>query len=88
MVNFNEIYATLSAVPGLCDSIGMEKVMVFVRLVGRLKGAITVDQLPTHNATDAPEHLPDGIRTFLGSAIDQAFVVSDDRATTAWAAGI
>ncbi|KAJ7712770.1 hypothetical protein B0H16DRAFT_1342021 [Mycena metata] len=70
MDNFNEIYATLSAVPGLCDSIGMEKGMAFVRLAGRLKDAITVVQPPTHDAADAPEHLPDGIRTFLGSAID------------------
>ncbi|KAJ7753803.1 hypothetical protein B0H16DRAFT_1459276 [Mycena metata] len=58
--------APLSAVPGLCDSIGMEKGMAFVRLAGRLKDAITVSQPPTHDAADAPEHLPDGIRTISG----------------------
>ena len=31
MDTFNEIYAQLSAVPGLCDSIGMEKGMQFIR---------------------------------------------------------
>ncbi|KAJ7770686.1 hypothetical protein B0H16DRAFT_1685920 [Mycena metata] len=70
MDNFNKIDATLSAVPGLCNSIRMEKGIAFVRLAGRLKDAITVAQPPTHDAADAPEHLPDGIRTFLGSAID------------------
>ncbi|KAJ7473207.1 hypothetical protein FB451DRAFT_1174869 [Mycena latifolia] len=68
--NFNEIYATLSTVPGLCDSIGMEKAMAFVRLAGRLKDTITTAQPPSHDAAEAPQELPDGIRTFLGSAVD------------------
>ncbi|KAJ7444455.1 hypothetical protein FB451DRAFT_75782, partial [Mycena latifolia] len=70
MDNFNEIYATLSTVPGLCDSIGMEKAMAFVRLAGRLKDTITTAQPPSHDAAEAPQELPDGIRTFLSSAVD------------------
>ncbi|KAJ7715127.1 hypothetical protein B0H16DRAFT_1435194 [Mycena metata] len=70
MDNFNEIHATLSTVPGLCDSLGMEKAMAFVRLAGRLKDAITTAQPPSHNAAEPPDELPDGIRTFLGAAVD------------------
>ncbi|KAJ7717626.1 hypothetical protein DFH07DRAFT_785115 [Mycena maculata] len=71
MDTFNEIYAALNAVPGLCESIGMEKGMAFVRLAARLKDAtITTAQSANHDATETPDELPEGIRTFLSSAVD------------------
>ncbi|KAJ7749039.1 hypothetical protein DFH07DRAFT_1035364 [Mycena maculata] len=70
MDTFNEIYAALNAVPGLCESIGMEKGMVFVRLRAHLKDAITTAQLANHDATETPNELPEGIHTFLSSAVD------------------
>ncbi|KAJ7704573.1 hypothetical protein B0H17DRAFT_1326646 [Mycena rosella] len=40
MDTFNEIYTQLNSVPGLCDTIGTEKGMQFIRLAARLKDAI------------------------------------------------
>ncbi|KAJ7701076.1 hypothetical protein B0H17DRAFT_1195372 [Mycena rosella] len=40
MDTFNEIYTQLDSVPGLCDTIGTEKGMQFIRLAARLKDAI------------------------------------------------
>jgi hypothetical protein len=70
MDTFNEIHAKLSSVPGLCDSIGMEKSMAFVRMTARLKDAITLAQPPHHDAGEAPELLPDNVRDFLGSVTE------------------
>ncbi|KAJ7445993.1 hypothetical protein B0H11DRAFT_2086199 [Mycena galericulata] len=70
MDTFNEIYAQLSTVLGVCDTIGMEKGMQFVRLAARLKDTILAAQPTSHDAADAPEEISDGIRSFLGSAID------------------
>ncbi|KAJ6525243.1 hypothetical protein DFH09DRAFT_936833 [Mycena vulgaris] len=70
MDTFNEIYAQLSAVPGLCDTLSMEKGMQFVRLAARLKDTIITAQPPSHDAHEAPEGLPEDIKTFLGSAMD------------------
>jgi hypothetical protein len=70
MDTFNEIYASLSAVPGLCDSIGMEKGMQFIRLAARLKDKIITAQPPSHDAAEPPADIPDDIRTFLGAAVD------------------
>lgn len=69
MDTFNEIHAQLSTVPYLCDSIGMEKGMEFVRLAARLKAAILTAQAPSHDAQDPPAQLPDFIGSFLGSAL-------------------
>ncbi|KAJ6456990.1 hypothetical protein C8R47DRAFT_1082234 [Mycena vitilis] len=73
MDNFNEIYAQLNSVPGLCDSLGMEKAMEFIRIGARLKDtkdSILVAQPPHHDAAEAPESIPDHIREFMGSSID------------------
>ncbi|KAJ7629156.1 hypothetical protein DFH06DRAFT_1141160 [Mycena polygramma] len=72
MDNFNEIHAALSSVPGLCESIGMEKAMVFVRLASRLKDSILAAQPPSHPADTAPtaSEIPEAIRTFLGGAVE------------------
>ncbi|KAJ7862197.1 hypothetical protein B0H13DRAFT_1900205 [Mycena leptocephala] len=64
------IYASLSAVPGLCDSIGMEKGMQFIRLAARLKDKIITAQPPSHGAAEPPADIPDDIRTFLSAAVD------------------
>ncbi|KAJ6522814.1 hypothetical protein DFH09DRAFT_938254 [Mycena vulgaris] len=70
MDTFNEIYVQLSAVPGLCDTLGMEKGMQFVRLAAHLKDTIITAQPPSHDTHEAPEGLPEDIKTFLGSAMD------------------
>ncbi|KAJ7041475.1 hypothetical protein C8F04DRAFT_1252808 [Mycena alexandri] len=44
--------------------------MAFIRLAARLKDKVTTAQPPSHHAADTPEDLPEGIRTFLGSAVD------------------
>ncbi|KAJ7351332.1 hypothetical protein DFH08DRAFT_957652 [Mycena albidolilacea] len=44
--------------------------MEFVRLAARLKDAILTAQPPSHDASQPPDEIPAGIRTFLGSAID------------------
>ncbi|KAJ7175576.1 hypothetical protein C8R46DRAFT_1030613 [Mycena filopes] len=54
MDTFNELYA----VPGLCDSIGMEKAMQFIRIASRLKDSINTAQHPTHNASEASDEIP------------------------------
>ncbi|KAJ7699251.1 hypothetical protein B0H17DRAFT_926597 [Mycena rosella] len=70
MDTFTGIYAKLTAVPGLCDSIGMEKAMEFVRLAARLRDTITVVQSKDHDVEEASEQIPDGMRDFLGSAMN------------------
>ncbi|KAJ7358397.1 hypothetical protein DFH08DRAFT_686973 [Mycena albidolilacea] len=44
--------------------------MEFVLLAARLKDAILTAQPPSHDASQPPDEIPAGIRTFLGSAID------------------
>ncbi|KAF8217995.1 hypothetical protein K438DRAFT_1747239 [Mycena galopus ATCC 62051] len=70
MDTFNEIHAQLSKIPGLCESIGMEKAMQFVRIASRLKDSITVAQPPRHDATEPPELIPDEIHKFLAGATE------------------
>ncbi|KAF7374996.1 Integrase catalytic domain-containing protein [Mycena sanguinolenta] len=67
---FNEIHARLSAIPGLCDAMGMEEAMQFMRLAARLKDSILAAQPPSHPSEKPPEEIPDNIRSFLGSAVD------------------
>jgi hypothetical protein len=62
MDTFNEVYAQLSKVPGLCDSIGMDKAMQFIRIAARLKVTITASQPPHHDAIAAPDTIPDNSR--------------------------
>jgi hypothetical protein len=57
-------------VPGLCDSIGMDKAIQFIRIAAHLKDAITASQPPHHDATAAPDTIPDNIQEFLGSSTD------------------
>ncbi|KAF7297871.1 hypothetical protein HMN09_01007900 [Mycena chlorophos] len=64
------IYEKLKAVPGLCDVIGMEKGMQFVRMAARLKDAILAAQPPTGPSETPPERLPPTIELFLGSAVE------------------
>ncbi|KAJ7051020.1 hypothetical protein C8F01DRAFT_1343341 [Mycena amicta] len=68
MDTFNDIYKHLNAVPGLCDSVGMEKSIAFICLAARLKDTIIVVQPPTYDATTPPLELPDNISSFLSSA--------------------
>ncbi|KAJ7480388.1 hypothetical protein B0H11DRAFT_1915351 [Mycena galericulata] len=67
---FNEIYATLNAIPSLCDTIGIEKAMAFVRLAAQLKDSFLTAQPPSHEAEEAPDLISESIRAFLGSAIE------------------
>lgn len=70
MDTFNELYAQLSTVPGLCDSIGMEKGMAFIRLAARLKDAIIAAQPAKHDANQAPEDIPEPIHEYLAAATE------------------
>jgi hypothetical protein len=67
---FNEIHTMLEAVPGLSSTIGMEKAMSFVRLATKLKDEILSKQKVGHNASEAPDVLPENVKEFLGGAID------------------
>ncbi|KAJ6564549.1 hypothetical protein B0H19DRAFT_1068086 [Mycena capillaripes] len=40
------------------------------RLAARLKDKIISAQPPSHDAADPPANIPDGIRAFLGAAVD------------------
>ncbi|KAF7324005.1 hypothetical protein MKEN_00622500 [Mycena kentingensis (nom. inval.)] len=82
MDTWNEIYRHLSAVPGLCNSIGMEKGMQFVRMAARLKDAIITAQPPSANPEAPPDHLPPKFESFLGSAIG----IPSDYVQGCWAA--
>ncbi|KAJ7676359.1 hypothetical protein B0H17DRAFT_1139928 [Mycena rosella] len=68
MDTFTGIYVKLTAVPSLCDSIGIEKAMEFVRLAARLRDTITVAQSKDHDAEEAPEQIPDSVHDFLGTS--------------------
>ncbi|KAF7331311.1 hypothetical protein MKEN_00008300 [Mycena kentingensis (nom. inval.)] len=68
MDTFTEIYKRLSVVPGLCDTIGMEKSIAFIRMAAKLKEAIIIAQPPNHNPDAPPDTLPDNIASFLSSA--------------------
>ena len=67
---FNEIHTMLEAVPGLSSTIGMEKAMSFVRLATKLKDEILSKQKVGHDASEAPDILPENVKEFLGRAID------------------
>ncbi|KAJ7788390.1 hypothetical protein B0H13DRAFT_2395046 [Mycena leptocephala] len=70
MSSMEEVYEFLSKVPGLKESVGMDKVMSFVRLASRLKDEISLAQDATHDPSQAPSELPEHVRSFLGGAID------------------
>lgn len=70
MDNFTEIYKQLTAVPGLCDSIGMEKSMKFILLAASWKDAIlALQQPPLHQVHVPPVTLPEIITTRLGDTL-------------------
>ncbi|KAJ7190144.1 hypothetical protein GGX14DRAFT_580107 [Mycena pura] len=66
----DEIFKFLSQVPGLKESVGMDKAMSFVRIAARLKDEIIVAQPPTYDPSTAPSELPEHVRSFLGGATD------------------
>ncbi|KAF7322243.1 hypothetical protein HMN09_00001400 [Mycena chlorophos] len=72
MDTFTDIYKQLNAVPGLCDSIGMEKAMAFIQMGARLKDAITIAQPPNFQGDTPPSELPLNIASFLASAAEIA----------------
>ncbi|KAJ7877878.1 hypothetical protein B0H13DRAFT_1631479 [Mycena leptocephala] len=71
-----EILQLLSKVPGLKESVGMDKAMSFVRLASRLKDEILLAQDSMHDPSLAPTDIPEHVRSFLGGATDMpdAFV--------------
>lgn len=69
MDNFTEIYKQLTAVPGLCDSIGMEKSMKFILLAASWKDVILALEPPLQEVHEPPVTLPEIIRTRLGTTL-------------------
>ncbi|KAJ7884428.1 hypothetical protein B0H13DRAFT_2537394, partial [Mycena leptocephala] len=70
MASMEEVHDFLSKVPGLAESVSMEKAMMFVRLAARLKDEIILAQHSTYDPTSAPQEIPENVRSFLGCATD------------------
>jgi hypothetical protein len=60
----------LDQVPGLADSIGMEKGMAFVRIATRLRDEIVSKQKAGYDPSKPPKTLPDNVHEFLSSAVN------------------
>ncbi|KAJ7662582.1 hypothetical protein DFH06DRAFT_987125 [Mycena polygramma] len=70
MTSMEGIYGFLSSIPGLVESVSMEKAMSFVRLAAQLKDEIALAQDPDYDPTTAPQQIPEHVRSFLGGATD------------------
>ncbi|KAJ7602958.1 hypothetical protein DFH06DRAFT_1257773 [Mycena polygramma] len=82
MSTMDEVLAFLSQVPGLKESIGMDKATAFVRLASRLKDEIVLAQPSTYDPSTAPSELPEHVRSFLGEATD----MPDEFVSGCWSA--
>lgn len=68
--SFSEIHAILDRIPGLVNSIGMEKGMAFIRLATQLKDEIASKQKVGYDVSEPPHTLPHNVHEFLSEAID------------------
>ncbi|KAF7378197.1 hypothetical protein MSAN_00244300 [Mycena sanguinolenta] len=82
MASMDDVHAFLSKVPGLVESITMEKAMAFVRLASRLKDEIILAQKSTYDPSSAPSDIPEHVRSFLGCATG----MSDEFVAGCWEA--
>jgi hypothetical protein len=65
-----EVHSFLSQIPGLAESVTMEKAMSFVRLASQLKDEIILAQAAAYDLATAPTEIPEHVRSFLGCATD------------------
>ncbi|KAJ7921546.1 hypothetical protein B0H13DRAFT_2415239, partial [Mycena leptocephala] len=82
MASMDEVHDFLRKIPGLAESISMEKAMAFVRLAARLKDEIILAQKSTYDPSNAPSDLPENVKSFLGCATD----MPDEFVSGCWAA--
>ncbi|KAF8125853.1 hypothetical protein K438DRAFT_1790586 [Mycena galopus ATCC 62051] len=82
MASMEEVHDFLSQIPGLAESISMEKAMTFIRLAARLKDEIILAQKSTYDPTSAPSEIPENVRSFLGCATG----MTDEFVAGCWAA--
>jgi hypothetical protein len=78
--SFHTIYESLSKLPGLTESIGVEEVIRFIRLLASLKCEIEHHRWPGASESHIPDDLPAHIRTFLALGLG----VSDESVDVCW----
>ncbi|KAJ6592961.1 hypothetical protein B0H19DRAFT_1279753 [Mycena capillaripes] len=66
----DEIHSFLSQIPGLAESIGLDKAISFVRLAAQLKDEIVLAQPANYDPNTAPSETPKHVQSFLGCATD------------------
>ncbi|KAJ7353282.1 hypothetical protein DFH08DRAFT_987489 [Mycena albidolilacea] len=82
MTSMEEVHSFLSQIPGLAESVTMDKAMSFVRLASQLKDEIILAQAADYDLAAAPTEIPENVRSFLGCATD----MPEDFVSGCWSA--